>query len=111
MTERADALALLTCAEMARADAAALAAGATVERLMDEAGAAVAREIMARFARMPTLVICGPGNNGGDGLVAARSLLSAGWPVRVGLLGSRDALTGAAAVHAARWAGPTESLS
>src|SRR5262245_56186713 len=91
MTADADALALLTCAEMARADAAAVAAGATVERLMDAAGAAVAHEATARFTRRPTVVLCGPGNNGGDGFAAARYLLAAGWPVRAALLGTREA--------------------
>jgi NAD(P)H-hydrate epimerase len=110
MTDSAESLALLTCAEMARADAAAAAGGATVEQLMDAAGAAVARAVKAWFERRPVVVLCGPGNNGGDGLVAARYLLAAGWPVRVALLGERAAYTGAAGVHAALWTGPTEPL-
>jgi len=70
---------LLTPAEMGRADALA----DNVEALMAAAGRAVARAVMARYAPCPTLVLVGPGNNGGDGKVAAELLRLAGWPVRV----------------------------
>jgi hydroxyethylthiazole kinase-like uncharacterized protein yjeF len=96
---------LLTIAEMAAADAAAIAAGVPGIQLMENAGAAVARAISQRFAPRPTLVLCGPGNNGGDGFVAARHLVGRGWPARVGLLGPRERLRGDAAAAAAAWQG------
>jgi hydroxyethylthiazole kinase-like uncharacterized protein yjeF len=96
---------LLTPAEMARADAAALAAGMPTETLMEAAGSAVARAIRARFRPCRTLVLAGPGNNGGDGYVAARYLEQAGWPVAVAALAPPSPGTAAAAA-AARWHGP-----
>ena len=105
------ALALLTVEEMYRADAAATTLGVAGETLMANAGAAVAREIAARWLPRPVAVLCGPGNNGGDGFVAARLLGEAGWPVRVALLGRRDALKGDAARHAKLWTGKVEALA
>ena len=106
-----DTLALLSPAEMSRADAVAVASGRSPDVLMEAAGEAVAAEIVARWSPRKTLVACGPGNNGGDGFVVARSLQDAGWPVRVALLGERGSLKGAAAHHSARWTGTVAVLS
>ena len=103
--------ALLTPAEMAAADRAAVAGGVAGTILMEAAGRAVAKAAMRRWSPRPVSVLCGPGNNGGDGFAAARRLAAAGWRVRLGLLGSRDALRGDAREHATRWRGEVEPLS
>jgi NAD(P)H-hydrate epimerase len=100
--------ALLTNAEMARADALADGLGQPPERLMARAGEAVAAALRRRWNPRPALVLCGPGNNGGDGYVIARALREAGWPVRVAALGEPKA--GAAALHRQRWTETTENL-
>jgi hydroxyethylthiazole kinase-like uncharacterized protein yjeF len=56
-------------------------------------------------------VLAGPGNNGGDGFVAARRLAESGYVVTVGLLAAREQLTGDAALAAASWTGASEALS
>jgi NAD(P)H-hydrate epimerase len=78
---------------------------------MENAGNAVAREIERRWSECPIIVLCGPGNNGGDGFVTAQKLAEAGWPVRVALLESRDRLTVEAAHPAQRWVGAVEPLT
>ncbi len=95
---------LLTPAEMGRADALAIASGVSGVALMERAGWAVARAAR-RFGPCRTLVLCGPGNNGGDGYVAARLLAAAGWPVRVAALAPPRPGTDAAVAEAA-WRGP-----
>ena len=102
---RADALALLTPDEMGRADAAAIAGGIPGPVLMAAAGRAVARAARRHFRAVPTLVLAGPGNNGGDGYVAARLLEGWGWPVAVAALAPPRPGSDAAAA-AARWHGP-----
>jgi len=103
--------ALLAVAEMARADQLTIAAGTPGITLMEAAGLGAARCIQRRYVPRPVAVLCGPGMNGGDGFVVARALSEAGWPVRVGLLGSRDRLTGDAALAAAAWRGAVEPIS
>ena len=98
-------LALLTPAQMGKADRAAEAAGVRGPDMMEAAGGAVAVAIGARWPMRPVTVLCGPGNNGGDGFVVARHLNEAGWPVTVALLGARDKLSGDAAHAASLWKG------
>ena len=79
---------------MTGADRRAQALGVPAERLMEHAGTAVAAAARAvaeqtgRLGRGPVLVLCGPGNNGGDGLVAARRLAGAGLEVVAALVAS-----------------------
>lgn len=96
---------------MAVADSATIAAGTNGMALMEAAGSAVANAVGARWSKRPVLVLCGPGNNGGDGFVAARHLRDAGWGVRVALLGSVEHLSGDAARQAALWADDVHALS
>jgi NAD(P)H-hydrate epimerase len=103
--------ALLSVAQMTRADRATIAAGTPGSQLMQNAGNAVVREITARWSSRPVSVLCGPGNNGGDGFVVATALAQRGWPVRVALLGRREELRGDAQLHAERWSGGVEALS
>ena len=105
------ALELLTAAEMSEADRLTIAAGIPGLTLMDNAGRAVAVEA-ARLcpAGGQIAVLCGPGNNGGDGFVAARLLAQRGYAVRLALLGARDALEGDAAGMARAWTGVAEPL-
>src|ERR1700744_367283 len=93
---------LLTPDEMAEADHAAPEFGAPSLSLMENAGRAVARAIRRRMPPTRTLVLCGPGNNGGDGYVVARLLTQEGWPVSVAALAAPRAGSDAA-IMAARW--------
>ena len=103
--------ALLDVRQMGEADRLTVASGTTVIELMENAGKAVAQAIEKRWTARPVIVLCGPGNNGGDGFVTARYLAATGWPVRLALLGSQDHLTGAARHHADLWSGKVEPLS
>lgn len=102
--------AILSIAEMYKADAAAIDGGVPGRVLMENAGAGIARHIRDRWTARPVLVLCGPGNNGGDGFVVARSLEEGGWPVRLALWGGVDKLKGDAATMAGLWQGPVEDL-
>ncbi len=96
-------LALLTPAQMGTADRAAEAAGVPGVAMMEAAGGAVAVAIGERWPMRPVTVLCGPGDNGGDGFVVARHLKAAGWPVKLALLCAREKLSGNAAHAASLW--------
>jgi hydroxyethylthiazole kinase-like uncharacterized protein yjeF len=98
-------LELLTPKQMADVDRLTIEGGVSGAALMENAGRAVARAIRARFTPCRTLVLCGPGNNGGDGYVTARLLAQAGWPVAVAAFAAPKR-GGDAAAAAALWHGP-----
>jgi hydroxyethylthiazole kinase-like uncharacterized protein yjeF len=100
---------IVTAAEMRAAEEAVIAAGTSVETLMERAGEGVAEAAWRYAAEPPTLVICGPGNNGGDGYVIARVLKERGVPVRVAATG--EPRTPAAQAARARWSGAVEDLA
>jgi NAD(P)H-hydrate epimerase len=107
-----DDLVLLTNEEMASADRLAVAAGTPSLTLMDNAGRDVAREARALLgAGRRVAILCGPGNNGGDGFVAARYLQECGADVHVAMLGSPAALKGDAVIMAQRWGREIAPLS
>ncbi|UAL08554.1 NAD(P)H-hydrate dehydratase [Caulobacter segnis] len=100
---------ILSVAEMVAADRAAVARGTPTPVLMERAGDAVARAVRARYAHRPVVIWCGPGDNGGDGYVAARHLRRRGWQVVVEAAYSPS--TDAARWAASRWKGETRPLS
>jgi hydroxyethylthiazole kinase-like uncharacterized protein yjeF len=104
-------LELLSAKEMAEADRLAIAGGVAGLTLMENAGSAVADEVARRFPDASRVtVLCGPGNNGGDGFVAARLLRGKGYTVRLALLGEVARLPSDAAAMAKRWDGMIEAL-
>jgi hydroxyethylthiazole kinase-like uncharacterized protein yjeF len=100
---------ILTAERMRAAEQAAIDAGTAVEQLMERAGAALA-EATYRFAGpLPVLILCGPGNNGGDGYVAARHLAERGVQVRVAAMS--EPKSQAAQWARGQWQGEVEELS
>jgi ADP-dependent NAD(P)H-hydrate dehydratase / NAD(P)H-hydrate epimerase len=97
---------VLTTAEMERADRLTIAAGTPGFALMLSAGQAVAEAAMDLVEQGPILVVAGPGNNGGDGFVAAAELAARGREVSVISLSERDSLQGDAASAARGWKYP-----
>lgn len=103
--------ALLTCEQMAECDRMTVIAGISDISLMENAGHKVAQAIIERWNPCSVVVLCGPGNNGGDGFVIARILADANWSVRVASLVSRDQLKGSAVHHSILWQGVVEPLT
>ncbi len=106
---RIEGLPVLTAAQMRAAEERAMAAGASVDTLMARAGEGVAAAVRRLASGAEALVLCGPGNNGGDGWVAAASLARSGHPVRVAMLA--EPATEVAARARAGWTGRVETLA
>lgn len=94
---------VLTVAEMGEADRLAISRGTPGIDLMRRAGQACVHAISRRFDKVNVLVLCGPGNNGGDGFVIAKVLAEEGWAVTVSLLVSPDKLSGDARLAYEDW--------
>jgi hydroxyethylthiazole kinase-like uncharacterized protein yjeF len=102
---------LLTNAEMAQADRLTIGGGLAGIELMENAGRAVADAAATMPEGRRVVIVAGPGNNGGDGFVAARHLAERGYSVRVSFVGEQARLKGDAALAAERWSGPVEPAS
>ncbi len=100
---------VLTAAEMRSAEQRTIDSGASVEQLMERAGAAIAEAVWRIAGASEILILCGPGNNGGDGYVAARMLKERGAAVRIACAASPA--TEPARAAAAAWDGGTEPLA
>lgn len=99
---------ILTAAQMRAAEQAVFATGISEYELMERAGAAAAEIIWRAGGKRDLLVLCGPGNNGGDGFVIARLLRARGVPVRVAALG--ESRTESSRTARAAWGAPVESV-
>jgi hydroxyethylthiazole kinase-like uncharacterized protein yjeF len=97
---------ILTAEQMRAAETAIIASGTAETALMERAGAALAEAVRLYAGPRETLILCGPGNNGGDGYVAARHLKRAGYGVRVAALAEPTAE--AAQWAKGQWDGPVE---
>ena len=94
---------------MRAAERAAIDSGTSVEQLMERAGAGLTEAAYRFSGRMDALILCGPGNNGGDGYVAARHLAARGVKVRVAALA--EPKSEAAKWARGQWSGEVETLS
>lgn len=105
---RLDGLPILTAAETVAAEQRVFDAGMEPYALMTKAGEACAEAIWRIGHTRPTLVLCGPGNNGGDGFVIARALRERGVPVRVAARG--ESRTESSQRARAEWGAPVEDI-
>jgi hydroxyethylthiazole kinase-like uncharacterized protein yjeF len=94
---------------MRAAERRAIDPGPPETELMERAGRALAEAVRLYAGPRETLILCGPGNNGGDGYVAARHLAAAGYPVRVASLAEPSAE--AAKWARSKWQGPVEPFA
>lgn len=101
---------ILTVAEMTEVDRLTASSGVATVALMENAGRQVANEIAKRWPARTTTVLCGPGNNGGDGYVVARHLQARGFSTEVVTIGNHNALKADAAAMAKAWKGPTRAF-
>ena len=99
---------ILSIQAMAAAEQAAVDSGTSVDKLMERAGAALADAAIRFAGKSPVLVLAGPGNNGGDGYVAARHLAEQGVEVRVAALAEPASEPASRARQL--WNGPVEAL-
>ena len=97
---------VLTVAEMSEADRLAVAAGIASHTLMENAGSAVADAVDANYPAARVAVLCGPGNNGGDGFCAGFHLRKRGYDLQLSSLVAPASLKGDASAMARRWDGP-----
>ncbi len=100
---------ILTAAQMRAAEARSVKARVSESTLMERAGVALAEAVRLYAGPRETLILCGPGNNGGDGYVAARHLAASGFPVRVAALAGPNA--DAAKWARGQWNGPVEEFA
>src|SRR5574338_1601695 len=100
---------ILTAEQMRAAEPAVIDGGTSVEELMERAGAALAEAVYRYAGPLRTLILCGPGNNGGDGYVAARHLAERGVEVRVAALS--EPKSDAARWARSQWDGAVEGMS
>ncbi|MAV87151.1 MAG: bifunctional ADP-dependent NAD(P)H-hydrate dehydratase/NAD(P)H-hydrate epimerase [Rhodospirillaceae bacterium] len=102
---------ILTTDQMYLADDLAIKSGLDSFNLMQTAGLSVIRVLRKKWSRRRVLVLCGPGNNGGDGFIVASGLKNIGWPVKLGLLGDKVDLDNDALRASKLWKGEIQNLS
>ena len=102
---------ILSVAQHAAIDRLAALSGTPVLSLMENAGRQVANQIALRWPACRVLVVCGPGNNGGDGYVAARHLQARGFEVELAIWGDHAQGSSEARQMAARWTGPVQPFN
>ena len=102
---------ILTAEQMYQADKETVAKIMPEIQLMENAGFAAACQIARNYRKCPVLILCGTGNNGGDGFVAARILAQWGWPVEVAMTGTEEKMSPSARFNAKRFHGTKHQLS